>query len=632
MTIAADAFKSKVLFYTEATKPVAGWDNIKGYEITVPTGTLDAYTGFTKAKVLGDENSIYSEGGVWYQVYSATNTQAAAINPVDMGSKDLTIATKIIKDNFIVDKIAEKAFSNSALTSIKLGDSLKIIGDSAFWFTYITKISLPASVDSIGSSALRTSSTSGSTLALTDITVNNDTPCKWHAGDTYLPKNGVKLHVSSTTVKNAYMSKGWEGYTSTYESLIIPTKDETLVSDLVKGSDVTIVDGSNFHIGTSSVNYAYTSNTFAGYSPKNITIMDAITKLTLSKDTVSGTVTVSNDKSDKIGLTLTISNSKLGGITNNDTVTIIADSKSSLGTITNNGVLVEESGVISKIDAGKTQMSVAGDINKSFPGNSSTKIFASATVLKGSAKADSVQFVWQLKDAKSVYQTIAKGTHYALAKKSGLRAAATKTLIDSLTVTEGGDYRCLITDFDSTKTAYATLGVYGTVTTTTPKTVGVITLKAFKKGYYKGVSYGKDSTFVFTKDTSFEFQIMDTLDYLIKNYAVVTATYKSTGEKDTLTADINFFYKILHTDDTITVSVDSCIITANEPISLTNNVKVWGNDGILHVSAPQRVTVYIATFDGRMRAVTSEAGDQEFYLGKGIYIIRIEDKTWKIKI
>jgi hypothetical protein len=125
---------------------------------------------------------------------------------------------------------------------------------------------------------------------------------------------------------------------------------------------------------------------------------------------------------------------------------------------------------------------------------------------------------------------------------------------------------------------------------------------------------------------------MDTLDYLIKNYAVVTATYKSTGEKDTLTADINFFYKILHTDDTITVSVDSCIITANEPISLTNNVKVWGNDGILHVSAPQRVTVYIATFDGRMRAVKSEAGDQEFYLGKGIYIIRIEDKTWKIKI
>ena len=66
-----------------------------------------------------------------------------------------------------------------------------------------------------------------------------------HAGDTYLPKNGVKLQVSSTTVKNAYMSKGMGSYTSTYESWII-ARMKRWFADLVGGdSDVTIVEIQN---------------------------------------------------------------------------------------------------------------------------------------------------------------------------------------------------------------------------------------------------------------------------------------------------------------------------------------------------------------------------------------------------
>ena len=172
-----------------------------------------------------------------------------------------------------------------------------------------------------------------------------------------------------------------------------------------------------------------------------------------------------------------------------------------------------------------------------------------------------------------------------------------------------------------------------------PVKTAKLVLLSFARGHYDGVAQKKDTTIVYNlvnKADTPQFSTAPADSGYSERYPSAFVSYYKAGAKtttDTLRVYKNAdgYYNILHITDSVVVRMDTVTPTASEHIDLVN-VKVWGNDGILHVSAPQRVTVYIATFDGRMRAVTSEAGDQEFYLGKGIYIIRIEDKTWKIKI
>lgn len=163
-------------------------------------------------------------------------------------------------------------------------------------------------------------------------------------------------------------------------------------------------------------------------------------------------------------------------------------------------------------------------------------------------------------------------------------------------------------------------------------TIGMITLKAFDKGYFEGGEQGKDQVVKFSKDQTYSFRLLDKQKKVIQ-IATVSAYYKNANKTVKLTPDEkNDYYMVLSSvNDDITITVDSCSPVANE-IAFANDVKVWGSRGVLHISAPQAVKASIISLDGKQNIIRSEAGDQQFYLGQGVFIIRIGDKAWKIRL
>ncbi|TWV60391.1 InlB B-repeat-containing protein [Parabacteroides distasonis] len=61
-------------------------------------------------------------------------------------------------------------------------------------------------------------------------------------------------------------------------------------------------------------------------------------------------------------------------------------------------------------------------------------------------------------------------------------------------------------------------------------------------------------------------------------------------------------------------------------------LQIWGANGQLHIRSPKAETTYIVTFDGQINKLTIPAGETVIKIPQGVYIIRIDNKSYKIKL
>ena len=72
--------------------------------------------------------------------------------------------------------------------------------------------------------------------------------------------------------------------------------------------------------------------------------------------------------------------------------------------------------------------------------------------------------------------------------------------------------------------------------------------------------------------------------------------------------------------------------TSNEALE-GYETKVWSREGVLHLQSAMPETTYIVTLDGRIyQTVTMQGGHHEVNLPKGVYIIRLGNKSYKVQI
>ena len=80
-------------------------------------------------------------------------------------------------------------------------------------------------------------------------------------------------------------------------------------------------------------------------------------------------------------------------------------------------------------------------------------------------------------------------------------------------------------------------------------------------------------------------------------------------------------------------AADGSVVTANEIVTATAALRVWATDGALHVYSGEAAALTVVRSDGRVVYAASIApGDTRLALPSGIYMIRINNITYKIAL
>ena len=80
-------------------------------------------------------------------------------------------------------------------------------------------------------------------------------------------------------------------------------------------------------------------------------------------------------------------------------------------------------------------------------------------------------------------------------------------------------------------------------------------------------------------------------------------------------------------------AADGSVVTANEIVAATAALRVWATDGALHVYSGEAAALTVVRSDGRVVYAASIApGDTRLALPSGIYMIRINNITYKIAL
>ena len=80
-------------------------------------------------------------------------------------------------------------------------------------------------------------------------------------------------------------------------------------------------------------------------------------------------------------------------------------------------------------------------------------------------------------------------------------------------------------------------------------------------------------------------------------------------------------------------AADGSVVTANEIVAATAALRVWATDGALHVYSGEAAALTVVRSDGRVVYAASIApGDTRLALPSGIYMVRINNTTYKIAL
>ena len=78
---------------------------------------------------------------------------------------------------------------------------------------------------------------------------------------------------------------------------------------------------------------------------------------------------------------------------------------------------------------------------------------------------------------------------------------------------------------------------------------------------------------------------------------------------------------------------DGSVVTANEIATATAAVRIWAADGALHVYSGEAAALTVVRSDGRtVYAASIVPGDTRLALPSGIYMVRINNITYKIAL
>lgn len=326
----------------------------------------------------------------------------------------------------------------------------------------------------------------------------------------------------------------------------------------------------------------------------------------------------------------------LGAVTNSGTMTLDAAEGAEVKytSIANEGTFTDNTGSITKV-TGNAALEITPQ-----PASSEIKPGGKLTVEAPGADVATVSYTWEKQNEDGSWtqkKPLPETKPALLTTKSALSLRAAEA-DNEFTINKGdeGTYRCKV----KREVEVEVNGVKTTVTTTlTTKTD--VTTKADLPSVPSIANYSITlpsvegaatnpfaGLYTVTEGESFAFTL--TLD---KEYDQSKPVVKAGDQVIAPTADGKYEIKSVGSDLTISITG----ITKNAPAVgnaevETDAVRAWASDGALHIYSPRPTTAYIVSFDGKYKMV-SVAGEITISdMPKGIYVIRIKDKSFKIAL
>ena len=336
------------------------------------------------------------------------------------------------------------------------------------------------------------------------------------------------------------------------------------------------------------------------------------------------TLTVTPEAKAELALSGT---NRLGEIKNEGVLILSsADEQAKLvnTTVENAGIFADSVGLISEV-SGTGALAIAPIGDKTVEEGSSIDLMA--TAVPGESYT-SVIFQWQRLgngtwiDKKTTTKTPAPQA----ISLSLLRAA--EPLADSYKVEapEVGTYRCVITCKVSDQIA-TTLTTLSKVTAVSSEPDPVVTFSVVLPSV-EGASLNPSAgTYSVEEGGSFSFSLT-----LEADYNQSTPIVKVGDKVIEPASDGKYEIKGIASDITISITGIMKNATVGNAELESNDLKVWGSNGVLHIRSAHAGTAYLVTFGGQLyKAITLPVGETMITIPQGSYIIRIENQSYKIR-
>ena len=326
------------------------------------------------------------------------------------------------------------------------------------------------------------------------------------------------------------------------------------------------------------------------------------------------TLTVTPEAKAELALSGT---NRLGEIKNEGVLILSsADEQAKLvnTTVENAGIFADSVGLISEV-SGTGALAIAPIGDKTVEEGSSIDLMA--TAVPGESYT-SVIFQWQrLENGTWIDKKTTTKTPAPQAISLSLLRAA-EPLADSYKVEapEVGTYRCVITCKVSDQIA-TTLTTLSKVTAVSSEPDPVVTFSVVLPSV-EGASLNPSAgTYSVEEGGSFSFSL------------TLEADYDKVIEP---TSDGKYEIKGIASDITISITGIMKNATVGNAELESNDLKVWGSNGVLHIRSAHAGTAYLVTFGGQLyKALTLPIGETMITIPQGAYIIRIENQSYKIR-
>ena len=293
-------------------------------------------------------------------------------------------------------------------------------------------------------------------------------------------------------------------------------------------------------------------------------------------------------------------------------------------TVENAGIFADSVGLISEV-SGTGALAIAPIGDKTVEEGSSIDLMA--TAVPGESYT-SVIFQWQrLENGTWIDKKTTTKTPAPQAISLSLLRAA-EPLADSYKVEapEVGTYRCVITCKVSDQIA-TTLTTLSKVTAVSSEPDPVVTFSVVLPSV-EGASLNPSAgTYSVEEGGSFSFSLT-----LEADYDQSTPIVKVGDKVIEPTSDGKYEIKGIAPDITISITGIMKNATVGNAELESNDLKVWGSNGVLHIRSAHAGTAYLVTFGGQLyKALTLPIGETMITIPQGAYIIRIENQSYKIR-
>ena len=370
--------------------------------------------------------------------------------------------------------------------------------------------------------------------------------------------------------------------------------------------DITVSDNSSL------TNKECASITFTGNGSNTLTEISSVT------------TTISQGAKRALTLSGKIN---LGTLTNNGTVTLVSGENLTMPEgikVINAGTFTDETGLVHEVlyERDKTLLSVEGNESKyELEEGKSITLTAKASSEYDNATFD---FNWQ-KQEKDKWVDMPE------------QKTRVKTETDQITVSEAGEYRCLITvSYSNTST---TLLIDMTVSLKSspedpdpdPDPQPVI-YQVFKVSVCEGANLRIENETV-RKGGSVNLFVSIDKGYNADKLKVLYQQGKNSSWKELKESTTAGKYTINNIQTNIYVKVEGVVKDEATGIEEVEGVKVYTKDGSLFIQTPQREQVIVISMTGAVAKNEEQIGLKQYHgLTPGIYVVRVGEMAYKIRL